>query len=499
MTDIFNASKWCSAPTAYWTIQYEYKRNGANMQYRFYWKVWLGSSSGYYNNGLQLQMFLNGSPIVVTVKGRTTTKGWSYDGTTDWYTVSNKTSGTTPFSALLYDTNTYTVEVTSDTYKLSISPCGAEITSAPNFTDEESPTITYSNPAGNNAELLQASVFSGAVALITHDIKEKTGKSYTFNFTDAEKKILRNFCRDGKTAKLAFRIKTEIDGAEFFSTSDDVTLSIVNADPTFTDDLISYEDTNTAIGSLKETPLHIVQNKSTLAVTFGSATANKEATISKYDVTVNGVTKTGTPNEPLDFGTINASSDCEISITVTDSRGNTATAKKPIPITPYTLPVITSHSNYTSIICKRCDEDGEFINSGERLKVIAQGRCNALPNKANTAKMQVKYDNSSWIDIPIESQGNDGNISWYNINAKVDDVELLKTKSYSVTIRCIDSFGEYSDYPQKIPTSKVDFHLRKGVGFGKYCEIENAVEIAEDWDLYVKGMKLEDYIKLFIN
>ena len=114
MQDIFNKSQWLSSPTAYWTIQYEYRRNGVDMQYRFYWKVWLGSSGGWYNNGLQLQMFLNGSPIVVTVKGYTSgTTGWSYDGTTDWYTVANKTSGTTPFYAVLYDTSTSTTKVTS--------------------------------------------------------------------------------------------------------------------------------------------------------------------------------------------------------------------------------------------------------------------------------------------------------------------------------------------------------------------------------------------------
>lgn len=123
MVMIFNSSKWLSSPVAYWTINYEAKRSGSDTLVRFYWKVWLGSSSSYYYDGLQLQLFLDGSQKNVTVKGyNSSEEGWSYEGTTGWYTIANKTSGTVPFYAKLYDTNSKTIKVTSSTYYLTVAP-----------------------------------------------------------------------------------------------------------------------------------------------------------------------------------------------------------------------------------------------------------------------------------------------------------------------------------------------------------------------------------------
>lgn len=129
MTTIFNSSKWLDSPLAYWTIDYECKRSGADMLYRFYWKVWLGYSSAFYYDGLQLQLFLNGSQKNVTVKiYNDSENGWSYEGTTGWYTVSNKATGTVPFYARLYDINSGAVKVTSSSYSLEVSAIAPTIT-----------------------------------------------------------------------------------------------------------------------------------------------------------------------------------------------------------------------------------------------------------------------------------------------------------------------------------------------------------------------------------
>ena len=123
MVTIFNSNQWLSSPVAYWTINYEAKRSGTDTLIRFYWKVWLGSSTAYYYYGFQLQLFLNGSQKNITVKSQNSSEyGWSYEGTTGWYTVPNKTSGTVSFYAKLYDTNSKTTEVTSSTYNLSVAP-----------------------------------------------------------------------------------------------------------------------------------------------------------------------------------------------------------------------------------------------------------------------------------------------------------------------------------------------------------------------------------------
>lgn len=509
MQDIFNTSKWCTSPTAYWTIQYEYRRNGVDMQYRFYWKVWLGYSSGYYNNGLQLQLFLDGSQKNITVKGYGTNKGWSYNGTTDWYTVLNKTSGTTPFYVKLYDTSASTTEATSSTYSLAVSPSGATLTSAPDFTDEDNPTIYYTNPNGDNVTSLQACIsWTGGADIGYRDIS-KSGTSYTFNLTDDEKKRLRKAASGSNSLPVTFYVTTVLGGSTFYSTITK-TLSIVNANPTFTEDQITYADTSDVV-DITNDPLCIVQNKSNLSVTFGNATANKEATISWYEITVNGILQTASEGCTLDFGKINASSNCEISIKVTDSRGNTATAKKVVTVYPYIEPVIAPHSNYGSIICERCDEDGNLDKKGRFLKVIVKGQWYALPNESNSASVDVKYATtdyeSDWIPIsvsePIKGGGAENNyLSWYDINKVAAGVTLDTKKTYKVTIRCIDSFQFAPDIPFKISTADTCFHLGKygnKAAFGKYAEIDNALEIKPEWELYVKGMTLSDYIKETIN
>ena len=123
MVTIFNTSRWLSEPTAYWTINYEAKRSGTSTLIRFYWKVWLNRSTSYYYDGLQLQLFLNGTQKNITVKGSNQNEeGWSYEGTTGWYTIANKTSGTVPFYAKLYNTNINKVKVTSSSYNLAVAP-----------------------------------------------------------------------------------------------------------------------------------------------------------------------------------------------------------------------------------------------------------------------------------------------------------------------------------------------------------------------------------------
>ena len=383
MQDIFKSSQWLSSPKAYWTIQYEYKRNGVDMQYRFYWKVWLGSSYAWFYDALTLRLFLNGKQYNITVKGYSeTTNGWSYDGTTEWYTVSNKTSGTVPFYAQLYDVSASTTKVTSDSYNLKISPAGATILSAPDFTDEQNPTITYSNPAGNNVTSFQACIsfdYSKDDVPYRDDIS-KTGTSYTFKLTEEERNVLRNGT-PGNTRTVIFFLKTVVDGETFYSTVEK-TLSIVNANPIFTDSQIVYADENKVLhGITGNVADHqkIVQNQSSLVVAFGAAQGNKGATITEYLLTLNGVTKTISASGTefpvsVSFGAINSSQNVTLSVTVVDSRGNTTTVEKTITMIAWALPIINAtierENNYEDKTTLRVEASISPVDGKNRIKSI---------------------------------------------------------------------------------------------------------------------------------
>jgi hypothetical protein len=86
----------------------------------------------------------------------------------------------------------------------------------------------------------------------------------------------------------------------------------------------------------------IVQNQSSLSVTFGAAKGNKFADIKEYSLTFNGVTKTASTSGTVSFGIINASQSGKLSVTAKDSRGNTTTAEKEIVVIPWSLPTFTA-------------------------------------------------------------------------------------------------------------------------------------------------------------
>lgn len=109
-------------------LQYESRRSGADMQYRFYYKVSLSSAAWYYNN-TRIGLYLNGTNIY-NRDNKSSSKGWSYEATTDWYTVSNKTSGSTPFYVTIKDTqNSSWCNYTSGTYYLYVAPAYTSINS----------------------------------------------------------------------------------------------------------------------------------------------------------------------------------------------------------------------------------------------------------------------------------------------------------------------------------------------------------------------------------
>lgn len=228
-------------------------------------------------------------------------------------------------------------------------------------------------------------------------------------------------------------------------------------------------------------------------------TAKASAGIASYSITVGGkTTKLQTTSESVGITSSNAiegSGNVMVVGFVTDSRGiHSDQVSSNITVIPYAEPYLLPHSQYTKIYCSRCDENGELSDIGTYLKLIIQCDWYSLADRENTATVTVKCYNShfdsGWISIPITEQGggSDNNyVSFCDINTMVDGVVLDPDSSYFVVVRCTDRFGKYDDIEYPIPTSKVCFHLGEGgnkAAFGKYAEIDNALEIAEDWDVY---------------
>ena len=306
----------------------------------------------------------------------------------------------------------------------------ALITGADNFNDEQNPVIKYTNPAGNLATSLKACIIAGGSTVASYRDITKTGTSYTFNLTTAERNALRAKTPNSNSIDVTFRVQTVSQGVTF--TSDKTaTMSIVNANPVLSG--ASYYDSNASIVAITTDNTKIVRNKSTLVLKFASITAQKSATLSSVAVTINGVTNTlalsgsSQSNKTISWGTLNVSSDAFASIVVTDSRGNTQMSFLTISVYNYFAP-----SNFC--LAKRVSNFYDTTTITTNVKYAELGGHNSL-----TITWAYKLKSAStWTDM--------GTIA----NNTTTTITLDNTKAYEVKFTATDLL-ESSTITRNIP------------------------------------------------
>lgn len=221
---------------------------------------------------------------------------------------------------------------------LDAIPRQATITSATDFTDTGTPSLQYSNAGGFTADayLEFAPVGSGTQIMRRNAITGKSG-TYTFNLTDAERETLRAACT-GVSMPVRYVLRTFIGGKEYYSTLDR-TMSMSDAAPIL--GAVSYKDANATTVAVTGDDQVIVQRQSDLRVSFGAATAQKGATITSYEATFAGVTKTASSVGTLDFGKVAVSSDMPLVFSATDSRGLKTSTTLTVNVEPWWEPTST--------------------------------------------------------------------------------------------------------------------------------------------------------------
>ena len=215
------------------------------------------------------------------------------------------------------------------TVELYNIPRGAKITTAANFTDENNPTIGYSNPAGSAVDSLQACIAMRDIATDPVQYRDvpKTGTQYTFELTGQERAAL---CSHTPTniRKAVFKIKTVIGGNTFFDTRD-VTFTVSHPNPIMAP---TVADTNPDTVALTGNSSVIVLNASTAHADSHAAAVKGSTLVSQQ--AQNGSTIVQSP------GDISSPAYKDFWFTATDSRGNTTTAKLSPQIVPYVVPTV---------------------------------------------------------------------------------------------------------------------------------------------------------------
>lgn len=354
----------------------------------------------------------------------------------------------------------YVTGVSSGTIGASASkeltkiPRAATIDSAPNFDDEDNPTITYSNPAGNAVTTLEACIsLDGTKDDIAYRAISKTGSSYTFNLTDAERKVLRQAANSANSISVRFYVATTIGDTTYrkYLTK---TLSIVNATPTINP---TITDTNNVTASLTGDSNTLIRYFSNAAITFG-ASALKGASIKSRKV------ECGSKSLTAD-GTMSAVDAGKFVFTVTDSRGNTTTKT-----------VTKSIVNYVKLTCGLANT--EFNTDGVISFNIKGNYFNgSFGTTANTLSVQYRYkladgSYSSWADVTATKSGNTYNAAVtisgldyrlkYVIQARAVD-KLATVNSSDKTMSCIPVFD----------WSGEDFNFNVPVNMGENVYFDN--------------------------
>lgn len=171
-----------------------------------------------------------------------------------------------------------------------------KVTLAPDFNDEDNPTINYSNPAGNTVSAIQTCIATpdGQTIYVPYRDISKTGTSYTYNLTNDERKILRKACANTPNdLDVKFYVTTISGGATYYN-SVQKKMTIKDGQPIFSDFTVSEADED-IYERLTRNRTKFIRKYSDIKIIISSGNkmiAQKEATPTSYNINVGEKSKT---------------------------------------------------------------------------------------------------------------------------------------------------------------------------------------------------------------
>lgn len=379
------------------------------------------------------------------------------------FTVSHNSAGVAPtilVGGTLTNLNNMSYAPGSDAYiTLDVIAVSAKITSAPNFTDDENPTITYSNPMGSYVTSLQACIsnVSGSSIYVGYRNISKTGTSYTFNLTDSERSALRAAAADSTTLSVRFYVKSVIDGVTYHSYSSTRTMTI-NADaPVLTVSAIDNNATTAALTGSSSSKM--IRGYSSIKCTL-SASASKGATITSTSITCGSDTRNNVSSAT--FGSANVN---KFVFKATDSRGYTST--KTITFTMVDYIKVSCNQQIIAVMEDNNTTQAIVTITGNFFK-------GSFGAKSNTLKLYMRHTQSDgsmgdWNDLSplgytvngdtyelsFNVSGLDASGSYVFQCKAVDALNSATTNEYTMKLLPVFDWGK-TDFNFNVPVSLND-------------------------------------------
>ena len=463
------SKSWGSSPTIDIQPSYEMKRNGADMQYRI--RVTAGTVTGqsYFGYPIYLKVYLQSSLKDTHTLKSASPSQWSSNivYTSEWFTISNKTSGTTSLSLNVYSGSGSSRNSTYS-YSLPIEPAASVLGSISSFTFGNAINIPITKYNSGFYDVLTISV-GGTTIKTINGITNGADVS----FTSSELTNIYSKLPSATKGTVTFKLTTKTSSSG--STVGTSTKTATGTIPSSVKPTISGITLTEATSGLATKFGAFIQNKSKITGTV-NASAGSGSSISAYKTTINGSSYT---SKTFTTGVLKTSGSNTVSITVTDKRGRTTTYSTTFNVLAYSKPVINTFK------VERCNSDGTLNDEGINFKVSVKSTITALNNK-NDSKYVLQYklsSASSWTTIGNSLSGYSINTSWVvtNISLNIDNVY-----DFRLTI---------SDYFEEVPKSfnvAESFTLMNFGADGHSMAIGGVAEDTDTLDVKMKYTYLSD-------
>lgn len=404
------SKSWGSSPDITITPAYEMQRSGANMQYRIRITVGTVTGQSYFGYPIYIKTYLENSLKDTHTLKSASPSQWSSNivYTTDWFTISNKTSGTTALSLNIYSGSGSSRNSTYS-YSLPIEPAASVLGTISSFTFGNAINIPITKYNSGFYDVLTISVGGTTIKTVNGIVN---GNDITFTSTELTNIYAKLPSATKGTVTFKLTTKTSSSGSTVGTSTKTATGTI----PSSVKPTISGITLAEATSGLAAKFGAYIQNKSKITGTV-NASAGSGSSISTYKTTINESSYT---TKTFTTGVLKTSGTNTVSVTVTDKRGRTATYSTTFSVLAYSKPSISTFK------VERCNADGTLNDEGINFKVTVKSTITSL-NSKNDSKYTLQYKLSSvdtWTTLGNSLSGYSPNTNWVvtNIALNIDNV-----------------------------------------------------------------------------
>lgn len=407
---------------------------------------------------------VSGSTINVYVDGTKVTCSWTVNKTETWMGTSYKTKMTS---------QQLTINKPFFTLKLTDSADGDEIFNKEfSFYEiEKTPTAATTSGGVMDGSTMSRVVFTtsgtDATYSATFTLGSYTGTA-TSSTTTLEYAIPITWCNavpNAVTAQANVTCQVKYGGVVYSSFTVKLTVSVPSSVVPTVTSITLADRTDTLVPS---TWNMFIQHKSGVRVSAITAAGAYSSTISKIKLQVGtqSISQNYSASSLPQIDTITQSGSLTCTVTVTDSRGRTASKTATVTFVPYAAP------KFTNCVSERCLANGDLDNDGTYFKsttAVSFSTCNGN----NTITLTVKYKKTDAVLYGTESTITPG------VNTCGND-DLDTEFSYDVMYSVSDQFCTvtYTDYISTAIYLMHFLHGGKGVAFGQKATTENYLDCA---------------------